>query len=73
MPKFVKTTGDKDEKKCPLFYHSGMMMLSDCVKEDCMFWLDDEGQCSIPVLARQALGMRQSKSAEPASVVIRGF
>ncbi len=53
---YVKTTVDKDDKKCPLFYHSGMTMLADCAKGSCMFWIDEAGQCSIPVLARQALG-----------------
>lgn len=59
MGKFVKATADKDEKKCPLFYHHGSLMVADCIKENCMFWLPEAEQCSVPVLARQALGLKQ--------------
>jgi len=54
MSGFIKFSADGDGKKCPLFIAG--MNVGDCIEEKCMFWLDDVRQCSIPVLARQALG-----------------
>ena len=52
---YVKTTANIDEKKCPFLYDE-THIVSDCLKEKCHLWLEDVSQCSIPVLARQALG-----------------
>lgn len=56
----LKFRADGDGKKCPLFTdHS---FVGDCIKENCTFWLPEAEQCSIPVLARQALGLNQESS-----------
>lgn len=53
----LKFRADGNGQKCPLFTdHS---FVGDCIKENCTFWLPEAGQCSIPVLARQALGLKQ--------------
>ena len=48
---------------CPFFYNpGGLQGKAGCLKEGCTFWLPEAEQCSIPVLARQALGLSQESS-----------
>jgi len=61
MAKIVKVKIDGDGRKCPFNQSAGMMC--DCMKQDCALWLDEAGQCSIPVLARQALASQQGEGA----------
>ena len=68
MGKIVKRTVDQDDTKCPFNQSAGVMC--DCMKQDCALWLAEAGQCSIPVLARQALGLQQGERPEAAFTTV---
>lgn len=45
---------------CPFFYNpGGIQGKAGCLKEGCTFWIAEVERCSIQVLARQALGLKQ--------------